>query len=140
MTVLDAKFGSVIEAQPRSNGTSIDTWERDHTPVSITILSAKTARQLRNFMEDTEAGFAAGRVLAADVIIIWVIDTQGAVRFAVEEMVHDGLPTGIPKLQTFQLTRFLPKLGHPSLLRDEAVFRGRIGGEIRLEVSGSTTY
>lgn len=141
MVVLDRKFGSLVDAQPRSGGTAIDKWEEANRPRSFTVLSRDTARQLRAFMDDIRSGFSTGRVLVDDAIIIWVVDGLGDVRFAIEEMVYDGAPTGLPKLQTFPLTRYLPKLGHPSLLDEEnGRRRGRIAGEIRLWESATGPY
>lgn len=137
---LDNRFGTLVDAQPRPSGIAIDDWERAHRPASFTILTDQTARQLRTFMDDIRSGFSAGRVFVDDTIVIWVVDAAGSIRFAVEEMVYDGAATGLPKLQTFTLTKFLPKLGHPSLLNDDPGRPGRIGGEIRLQEFSAGPY
>lgn len=129
---LDTKFGKFVVPQTRQSGTAIDVWELTNVPASMTVLNKDTAKQLRRFMEDTNNGFKAGQVLMDDVIVIWVIDEAGSVRFAIEEMVQDSIGTGLPKLQSFPPTRFLPKLGHPSLVNEDGICRGRIGGEIRM--------
>ncbi|WP_298921489.1 hypothetical protein [uncultured Roseobacter sp.] len=130
---LDELFGKLEDPMPRSSGEAKDPWEEKHDPHSLTILDTDSANYLKRFMEDTEQGFSAGRVLAVDTTIIWVVDDRGRVRFAMEEMFHDNTPTGLAKLQNFPLTKFVRKLGHPSLLRDALSFKGRIGGEIRFE-------
>lgn len=78
-------------------------------------------------MQDLRDGWSVGRVLHADVAIIWLVDATGNIWFAIEELVVAAHGTGRPKHQTLPLTQYLPKLGHPALI---AGANGRIAGEI----------
>lgn len=122
---LDEHFGPLIP--PRG---TVERWEREFKPVSLSCLNAKSAKFLKEAMDEILAGWLVGKVLTDDVLIIWLVDRDGEVRFAVEELVHDGRGTGRPKHQTLPLTTTSPKLGHPALIDAE---RARIGGEIYLD-------
>lgn len=82
-------------------------------------------------MDDIASGWPLGRVLTNDVLIIWLVDEKGTIWFAIEELIWNSLPTGLPKFQKFPLTEKSPKLGHPSLVGCKAA---RIGGEIQFDV------
>jgi hypothetical protein len=58
---------------------------------------------------------------------IWAVDMAGQILFAMEELVLNGEPKGIPKHQPMELTINADKLGHPALVGCAAA---RIGGEI----------
>ncbi len=140
MLGLDAEFGRLEDPQRPTDDPPVDTWEQGNRPSSWTELTKGSSTQLRSLMNDVRAGFVAGQVLVNDVVIIWLVTENGGIRFAVEEMVHNDRPTGLPKLQSFPLTRFSKKLGHPSLVIDDPQQRGRIGGEIRLRVANGNPY
>jgi len=112
---------------PNFTGISVYPWEQEHAPISLTKLNSLSAVGLNALMNEVRNNFAATNVLVSDTIIIWVVDEIGDIWFAIEEMFHDGAPTGLPKFQDFEPTRGIRKLGHPSLI---SAGNGRIGGEI----------
>jgi hypothetical protein len=66
--------------------------------------------------------------LVNDMVFIWVVDRDGEIFLAAEELVLDSLPKYIVKHQDLRLTKNENKLGHPALISCQP---GRIGGEIK---------
>ena len=92
-------------------------------------------------MASVEAAWAIGNLLMARSTILWIVDLDGSIRFAIEEYVDGDDPTNIteewyqdiPYHKNTGAERYrslLPKsskLGHPSLVGGNAA---RIAGEI----------
>jgi hypothetical protein len=125
---LDQIFGPLIPPQSfRAGQSGYQPWEDRYSPYSLSMLSSITAAPLRQVMNDTAAGWKIGEVLTNDTLIIWLVDAGGQIWFALEELVMNDQPAGVPKLQTIGLTARADKLGHPSLV---GCASARIGGEI----------
>ncbi|MGH6848779.1 MAG: hypothetical protein ACREC0_15510 [Methylocella sp.] len=88
-------------------------------------------------MEQISAGWQIGQVLTKDTIIIWVVDIAGQIWFAIEELVLNGRPMGIPKHQECPLHAGADKLGHPALV---GCASARIGGEILFDDTVQTSF
>jgi hypothetical protein len=99
-------------------------------PDSLIQLNDETAPRLQQFMKQVEAGCRIGLTLMRDVIFIWLIDKDGRIVLALEELVIDSRPLGVPKFQELSkaVAVLREKLGHPSLVQGEPA---RIAGEIR---------
>jgi hypothetical protein len=109
-------------------------------PRSLSILSAETAEHLKGFMKSVEAAWAIGNLFMARTTVLWLVDKDGDIRFAVEEYVHNSEMAefseawyqDIPYHRITDDYDFLlptnTKLGHPSLVSCQ---EARIGGEIR---------
>ncbi len=135
LTDLDLQFGVAIEPVRNFSGVAVYAWENDYQPDSLTRLTRTSAERLKGLLDEIRRGSAAGNVLVNDIIFLWVGDDPGAIWFALEEMFHDGVPTGRPKYQTFEPTAGIAKLGHPALISAQ---KGRIGGEIYLNPDAAT--
>lgn len=120
---LDLKYGRAIP--PQKHGA--DDWEKSNVPCSLSRLNEATATSLKQTMDEISKGWEIGEVLTNDTIIIWVVDFAGQIWFAIEELVLDGEPMGIPKHRKIELTGTAEKLGHPTLV---GCANARIGGEI----------
>jgi hypothetical protein len=86
-------------------------------------------------MSEIREGFSLAKVLINDVAIIWAVDSVGSIWFSIEEIFYDGRATGLPRFQSFEPARGVPKLGHPSLI---SAGKGRIAGEVYLDSSAPT--
>jgi len=134
---LDQLFGPMLQPQPNSRGVTCHKFEEDYRPLSLTILSKVSARQLKSFMDEIRGGFLAGKLLSNDVTIIWIADRNGDILYAVEELFYLGEPAGLPRFRQFPPTIGYDKLGHPSLVGGQA---GRIGGEIYMDAEEERPY
>lgn len=69
-----------------------------------------------------------GSVLCETLPILWVVDADGELRLAWEEIIDDVADELVgPKPAGLRLPAGFVKLGHPALLDDQL---GRIGGEL----------
>ena len=142
---LDQRFGKLLTPQLpaslvqalRSQGLSLPKaykdWEKWYQPKSLCKLDDSGSAILQNFMEHVVDEWQFGRTVCDDVLIIWLIDAQGELWYAIEEIVIDGQPISRPRqsstLASIEYTANVDKLGHPSIVRCRTA---RIGGEIRL--------
>jgi hypothetical protein len=92
------------------------------------MLNDDTAAYIKAAMDHITAGWVVGKVaMTNEILIIWLVDTIGRLRFSIEELVLFGVPRGIPKHQKCELHATADKLGHPALVGGA---NARIGGEI----------
>src|SRR4051812_45589969 len=111
-STLDEQFGPAINPK-----YLYDCEMPDRAPSSLSKLDVPSARSLKRHMDEIAAGWRLGRVLHYDILVIWLVDEAGDVRFAIEELVWKGIPTGRPKFRNLGLTERMPKLGHPCLVQ-----------------------
>lgn len=125
---LDAKFGECRAPQrPVSNA------ELFYQPSSLQILSAANRSALVAYMESADT-LKLPRVVHATAPVLWLVDIDGNVRFAMEEVINLAgdviyvLPKNGPPMRPDE-----NRIGHPGLL-DPAISAedktARIGGEI----------
>ncbi len=124
---LDDQFGPVIPPQGYGGRQAVLPWEGSYSPKSLSRLDSLTALPLKSFMDAVYGGWELGEVWVNDTIVLWLVDKEGVIWFAIEELVLDEIPLNLPKHQTMALTKNCPKLGHPSLVGGQGA---RIGGEI----------
>ncbi len=107
--------------------------ETSQQPESLMELNATTAPLLKEYLE-CKAPMAAVNVMAKTCHLLWIIDPQGRLFFAVEEMIdEDGELIGVlPKSIDARPATF-QKLGHPSLLSPGLNKDARIAGEIEYD-------
>ena len=129
---LDQLFGPAVLPQGIAGRPAVAPWEAAHSPRSLNRLTSSSASMLRELLLAISSSFDFGRTWINDTIIIWLVDQEGTIWFAVEELVLDGASAEVAKHQTVQLTRRAAKLGHPSLVGGESA---RIGGEIYFDDS-----
>lgn len=127
---LDKEYGPALRYQ----GT-VTSAELSCTPMSLQKLS-EAAEALKSYIENAEQLLLTS-VIHSTAPILWLIDAEGELRFAVEEVLD-----GVDGATTYILPRRGPpmragdvRLGHPALLEqgDEASKVARIGGEIRFD-------
>jgi hypothetical protein len=137
--MLDQKYGMAIQPEPdprRPNG--FDRWEQ-LPPRSLSMLTPETAKHLEGFMNSVEVAWNVGSLFMARTTILWIVDLEGNIRFAIEEYVDGDNTTEVSNSMyqdvpyhktTSPYKPVLPKstkLGHPSLV---SCGEARIGGEI----------
>lgn len=94
------------------------------------LLDESSATSLKKLMEEILAGWALGRVLFQDAVILWLVTVEGKILFSLEELYIKGDPARRPRYKNFSVTKNMNKLGHPSLVGGADA---RIGGEIYFE-------
>lgn len=133
---LDSRFGPAIRPQqPFPGARACEEWERSFAPATLRALGASTAGELRDFMDKVALGAEPPTFLSRDMVILWLVDLAGTVLWAVEELVLDGQPAGVPRHKRMETLRGTPKLGHPALVGCEPA---RIGGEIFYDFARDT--
>jgi len=125
---LDQAYGPLVPPRSwRAGRPAYEDWEAKHSPRSLNMLNSVTAPALKELMDQIASGWNIGYVLTNDTTIIWLVDAAGQIWLAIEELVLNGEPKGIPKHQTMELTARAPKLGHAALV---GCANARNGGEI----------
>jgi len=120
-------FGDLLAPTVVSGG------ERTFVPKSLQRLDQETAAFLRAIMETAEQGSRVAVTIFSEMPILWAIDNDGEIWFALEEVVDPQTGKSLYPLVRNQLVRALieqhnlVRLGHPALLRGE---HGRIAGDI----------
>ena len=82
-------------------------------------------------LEDWRLGEACVR----DLVILWLVDADGRILFAWEELVVNGEPQQVPKHVRLPLMAGCEKLGHPSLID---CGQARIAGELFFDETTSS--
>lgn len=111
------------------SGAAVYAWETDNLPKSLTVLTEKNANFFKQLLDSVVNGFRINETAYRGVRILWLVKEDGAIVFAIEELVNEQLQaSGIP---SHLLIRADPaygkKLGHPSLVHGGSA---RIAGEI----------
>ncbi|KQS95368.1 hypothetical protein [Rhizobium sp. Leaf386] len=122
---LDATFGPCAGA-----GRPISAAEQKYAPDSLQKLTDETALVLKTYM-DTVTGLKMPGVVHSNSLVIWIVDDEGEICFAMEELFEEAtgtLATVRPRGDWGKIDGTV-KLGHPSLIED-ADKRARIGGEL----------
>ena len=78
-------------------------------------------------MESVSKSCRVDQFLVLDVIILWLVDQNGDIIFAIEEAVADGLPLDVPRHRRAEHKVGKAKLGHPALIAGR---KARVAGEI----------
>lgn len=123
---LDEVYGPSIGPLPRDDGSTHDDWEKA-PPVSHSSLAGLAAQQLATYIRNVEQRWKVGETLAGGSTIIWLVDENGLLWFAIEELVVDGVGIGVPKPELPVNGPKFAKVGHPALVGGRAA---RIGGEL----------
>ncbi|MBR0900970.1 hypothetical protein JQ616_38945 [Bradyrhizobium tropiciagri] len=119
---LNAKYGDAVEP------VRVDPLEAKMQPHSLHELSKASARLLKDFMTVTEKGLGVTRFVYCELPILWVVDVDGRIWFAVEEIIDEAtLEFVMPRLRNSAVMEGKQRLGHPALIKAAP---GRIGGEI----------
>ncbi|MBX4919989.1 hypothetical protein HJA76_09735 [Rhizobium bangladeshense] len=128
---LDEKFGQCLPFQRDASEAEL-AWQ----PRSLQVLSNETAPALKTLIDATVAQ-PLTQVVHATTPILWLVDREGNVRFAMEEVLNREtgslnfvLPKNSPPLRETEV-----RLGHPALL-DPGIPEtkmARIGGELNYD-------
>lgn len=123
---LDALYGTALPAGGRGGVQPI---ERRAVPASLCQLTVAGADILRHYMQMVERENQLGRVMMHRAYMLWLIDAEGRLWFALEEVVDEqSLDLRfVMNLAVDQLPAAAAKLGHPALIGGGPA---RIGGEI----------
>jgi hypothetical protein len=122
-------FGDLVTAQ------SVNSTEEKATPVSIHTLNAQSAVVLKSFMECRPNDFAISRFLFSEIAILWAVNRDNEIKFALEEAVsEENENIRFPKPKRLRIS-YLPftKIGHPGLVGPP--FEARISGDIYFDAS-----
>ncbi|MQB04036.1 hypothetical protein DXT91_07745 [Agrobacterium tumefaciens] len=124
---LDDTFGPCLEA-----GRTIANQEFQYNPQSLQRLDEQTGPLLGKYLDTAIGGLKIPRLIHRANTILWLVDNNGDVWFAIEEVVDIDTGTYLYALALSQeKTNNHVKLGHPSLLMSTTDKRARIGGEIK---------
>ncbi|MBS0252412.1 MAG: hypothetical protein JSR78_15245 [Proteobacteria bacterium] len=122
---LDETYGAA--AEPRK----LDAWEKKgKVPRSLSNLDAQNALLLLDLMQLVEKGLGVVKYVFADRPILWVVDREGNIWFALEETVD--AETGeftYPDIRPDPGVTY-DRLGHPALIGCAV---GRIAGELKFD-------
>lgn len=119
----DSIFGLCIQSD-----RAINDHERLHRPESVETLNKKTGAALKEYLL---AALRMPEVVHNTSIILWVVDEDGEIHFALEELINSrtGRLAAVRPRGDWGNIEGTLKLGHPSLLEQRNKF-ARIGGEI----------
>lgn len=95
-----------------------------------------SANRLKAYLEHTQGDAYLARLLAENYNTLWLVDDDGQIRIAIEEVVVSQDPlitTPMPR----SLLRPESKLGHPSLVEGGAA---RVGGELAINPNTGVIY
>lgn len=112
----------------RDAGDKASSAEKSYSPRSRTKLTAETAPLIREYLKTATDGFSVPRVLHQTTNLLWLVDAQGDIWIAVEEMINPHRGQYTVCLRTSRPEGY-EKLGHPALIsgvKKEA----RLAGEI----------
>jgi len=113
----------------------MDPAEATVQPLSLQRLTAKSAKLLKRLMRVTEQGLGVARYTYSELPILWVVDFQGRIWFALEEIINiENNEFVFPRLRKTKASAVHQRLGHPALLGGAG---GRIGGELIFNVDSS---
>lgn len=121
-STLDTRFG------PACSPTFNHEAERTCLPRSLQRLDAQSGPALRVLMELAHTGLAIASLTSSSLPILWAVDEDGVVWFAMEEVVSQSDSQFMYALpRAFALPDGHVKLGHPCLISGR---KGRIAGEL----------
>ncbi|MEP0210575.1 MAG: hypothetical protein ABJ370_00910 [Paracoccaceae bacterium] len=117
-------FGATILAD------RVDPAEQATAPASLTELTDETAEILGAYMETADEGLPISRVNHGLLPLLWVLDEDGRIFIALEE-VYDraSLQKRFPLARGMLVPQGYFKLGHPALV-EGSLKKARIGGEL----------
>lgn len=108
----------------------VDPIEREMAPASLTELSDATAPIILKYMETAVEGLKIPQVAHDMLPILWVLDEEGRINLALEEVYEDAEQgRRFPLARGINVPSGFRKLGHPSLIHSEEKV-ARIGGEL----------
>ena len=132
----DEKFGPSRQPDDRGKPPAVSEWEKKDRPYSLTKLTDQSASHLKSLMDMSLLAWKGGATLINDINIIWIVDDNGCVWFAIEELHNRELREREEichaRHRNLQITKALQKLGHPALILGDKK-KARIGGEIYFE-------
>lgn len=128
---LDERYGELLNAVSPGGGNAVEDWERTYFPRSMSTLTSTSAAHLSGLMSSVSKSCRLDQFLVLDIVILWLVNENGDVVFAVEEAVSDGLPLDVPRHRRAEHKIGKDKLGHPSLV---AGGKARIAGEIYYDI------
>jgi len=121
---LDEFFGSPQEA------TRVDAVELDTCPDSLVKLTEHTAPLLKRYMRAATDGLALAQVLHVLLPVLWLLNDEGEVFFALEEVCDvENQDRKFPLARNWKVPAGTHKLGHPSLIKGRRK-SARIAGEM----------
>ncbi len=130
MADLDKEFGEC-----RMSSLPISAREAITNPISLQELSDQTGPELKNLMDSVKTGaLMLLKVLFKQFPILWIMNEDGKILFALEEVVD--IKTGqllYPLARKFNMDLLrdkIEKLGHPSLIPHGQEKKARIAGEM----------
>lgn len=130
---LSSRFGKLEKPHPE-----FSELEGIVKPKSLHVLDDESAEWLRSLMDVTTQGLGTSRFVYSALPILWLIDRDGVLRFAVEEVVKVDNKEFVyarttPKSYPIkvEIPSGCERIGHPSLVGGAAA---RIGGEIRFDI------
>lgn len=125
---LTVQFGACSPA-----ARPISDAERSFKPASLQKLDSSTAPSLKSYI-DSASGLLATQVVGYYCAMLWVVDEQGDIHFALEELVDKatGDTVAVKPREDLGPMEGTIKLGHPALISDPSK-NARIGGEIRYD-------
>ena len=108
------------------------------SPQSMHALDASSAAPLSLLMKAAEAGLGVVKYVYCEMPILWVVDRNGKLWFAVEEIVEETTKRFFQaRLRGLKVPEGYSRLGHPALIKGA---EGRIGGEILFDTENSGWY
>jgi hypothetical protein len=131
---LDKKYGPLLDAVAPWGGNAVEEWERAFFPRSMSTLTNRSAGELKALMQSVCSSFRIDQFLLLDVIILWLVNQDGDVLFAIEEAVLDGAPLDVPRHRRAEHKIGKEKLGHPALVAGQ---KARVAGEIYYDPRGN---
>lgn len=130
MLDLDLSYGELVHP------SCIDEYEKSENPVSVETLNSTNAANLKLYMASAISGLKLSELIAQQLPILWVIDEDGELQFAIEEYLNAENPAlrigrfgKLPRVINTESGEW-SRIGHPSLLPSKL---GRIGGELVLK-------
>lgn len=123
---LDALYGAMVIPK------KVDQKEGELSPRSLHILDDSSASLLKDLTSITERGLGVSAYVYCELPILWIIDANGKILFALEEVVHtETNEFALPRLRNTDVKDGFARLGHPSLV---SAMPARIAGEILFDV------
>lgn len=108
--------------------TEYSNIERLKKPESLQKLNMETAPTLQRYLSTATEGLGITQTNHKTIILLWLMDEEGALWFCVEEAFKDNAETTVyPRLDGVTYPDGYEKLGHPSLI---SAAKARIGGEL----------
>ncbi|MBN8197664.1 hypothetical protein [Thalassospira povalilytica] len=123
---LDTEYGPLLSPN------RVDSAERRLKPLSLHELNSGSATLLEKMMATSVEGLKVSSYVFSELPILWIVDKNGKLWFALEEIVLDATDKfRYPKPSKLDVPNEHSKLGHPSLVNAE---EARIAGEMLFDI------